>query len=101
MLSTCFSLRPALHATDLKRAADQNFSMSYEQDAEAIMAAGLCATAAAQGGLHAQLANRSRSLPYDSHQLLIRADDMQIREGVEVTWLATESGHCGSRNLPR
>eukprot|EP00930_Biecheleria_cincta_P037729 TRINITY_DN25925_c0_g1_i1.p1 TRINITY_DN25925_c0_g1~~TRINITY_DN25925_c0_g1_i1.p1 ORF type:complete len:507 (+),score=64.52 TRINITY_DN25925_c0_g1_i1:195-1715(+) len=101
MHATCPSLRPALHATNLKRAADRNRNVSYEQEVNAIMAAGLCATAAAQGGLSAQLARRCRSLPYDSRQLLLRADDLHIGGSDAPTWLATESGHCGARSLPR
>ena len=90
---TCPSLRVALHATELKRSNRRSF---YEDEAKAIMAAGLCSAAAASGKLSARLFHLCRRLPRDFQSLLVVADDVPSK-----SWTAIETGYCGSRSLPQ
>ena len=90
--STCPSLRVALHTTELKRS---NRRGHYEDEAKAIMAAGLCSAAAAQGKLRTRLFHLCRILPKDSQALLAVADDVP-----SWSWTSVETGYCGRRSLP-
>ncbi|CAE8682775.1 unnamed protein product [Polarella glacialis] len=93
---TCPSLRVALHTSNLKRACNRDASLSYEREAQGIMAAGLCLAAAAQGGLSGRVARSCRRLAWQAEELLAKADDVST-----LRWTVAESGHCGARSFLR
>lgn len=95
--ATCPTLRVALHATNLKRAAwDQPSKVSYSGEARGVMAAGLCAAAEAHRRLSPRDADACAALRYRSGELLRRPDDVGT-----PPWRASSTSHCGRRALAR
>jgi len=93
--ATCPSLRVALHATNLKRAAWNSTEVSYVSEARGIMAAGLCGAAATHSRLSPADALLCAGAAYQASDLMARADD------VGHAWTARESEHCERRSLAR
>lgn len=98
--SSCPSLRFALHATNLKRAALLDQSVDYAAEAQGMVAAGLCEAAIAGAKkpntrkLSAIELARCKSAKYQAFELLTRSDDTLEK------WPPAETKFCKSHNIP-
>eukprot|EP00747_Dinoflagellata_sp_TGD_P034288 gnl/TRDRNA2_/TRDRNA2_137174_c1_seq2.p1 gnl/TRDRNA2_/TRDRNA2_137174_c1~~gnl/TRDRNA2_/TRDRNA2_137174_c1_seq2.p1 ORF type:complete len:241 (+),score=35.56 gnl/TRDRNA2_/TRDRNA2_137174_c1_seq2:106-723(+) len=102
--ASCPSLRVALHATEMKRAAFRSSSTHYAGEVRGVLAAGLCAAAlASERSLAASDAARCRAAAYQAEDLLARPDDVaSAHAGFRGrSWTAEETVHCGSRAMHR